>query len=180
MYPGLSEDLSPPSGAGTAVRDGPEHSSAVDSCPLDSPAGDAPRARGCAHPVRDRAGEAPRGGRGGSDGAGRTDGGAADVVQPARTGTRLPPVGHDGTERRIERPQDPTEQTRCDRGKQTCHTVNNVRLIDTALTIRCLTDTYAGSTHATRMADAPHTPCPRGAGCSRISAFWRLPSRRSR
>jgi hypothetical protein len=27
-----------------------------------------------------------------------------------------PPFGHDGTERRIERPQDPTEQTRCDRG----------------------------------------------------------------
>jgi hypothetical protein len=29
------------------------------------------------------------------------------------TVTRFPPFGHDGTERRIERPQDPAEQTRC-------------------------------------------------------------------
>jgi hypothetical protein len=30
------------------------------------------------------------------------------------------PFGHDGTERRIERPQDPTEQTRCYSGKKKC------------------------------------------------------------
>jgi hypothetical protein len=134
----------------------------VDSCPLDSPAGYATRAGGCAHPVRDRAGEAHRGGRGGSDRDGRTDGGAADAVRSACTGTRLPPFGHDGTERRIERPQDPTEQTRCYSGKKKCHTVKNVLLIDAALTILFLTDTYAGSTHDKRIADATPYPLPAG------------------
>ena len=47
----------------------------------------------------------------------------------ADTGARLPPFAHDGTERRIERPQDPTEQTRCYSGKKKCHTVKNVLLI---------------------------------------------------
>jgi hypothetical protein len=51
------------------------------------------------------------------------------------TGSCLPPVGHDGTERRGGRPHDPTEQTRYDRGKKTGHMVKNVRLINVVLWI---------------------------------------------
>ena len=74
----------------------------------------------------------------------------------------LPPFGHDGTERRIERPQDPLEQTRCYSGKKKCHTVKNVLLINAALTILFLSDTYAGSTHDKRIADATPYPLPAG------------------
>jgi DDE superfamily endonuclease len=73
-----------------------------------------------------------------------------------------PPFGHDGTERRLERPQDPVEQTRCDRGKKTCHTVKNVLLINAALTILFLSETYAGSTHDKRIADVTPYPLPAG------------------
>jgi hypothetical protein len=61
-----------------------------------------------------------------------------------RGGPYLPPFGPDGIERRIWRPQDPTAQTRCDRGKKTCHTLKNVLLIKAALTILFLSETYAG------------------------------------
>ena len=74
----------------------------------------------------------------------------------------FPPCGHDGTERRIERPQNPTEQTRCYRGKKTCHTVKNVLLINAALIILFLSDTYAGSIHDQRIADAAPYPLPAG------------------
>jgi len=55
---------------------------------------------------------------------------AAAMVEPTATlpaaapatGAGLPPCGHDGTERRIEPPQDSTEQTRCYSGKKKCHT----------------------------------------------------------
>jgi hypothetical protein len=80
----------------------------------------------------------------------------------ADTGTYLPPVGHDGTARRIERPQDPTEQTRCDRGQKKCNTVTTVWLIDATLTILFLRDTSAGSTHEKRMAEATPALLPAG------------------
>ena len=82
----------------------------------------------------------------------------------ARTspGAHLPPFGHDGTERRIERPQDPPEQTRCYSGKKKCHTVKNVLLLNAALIILFLSDTYAGSTHDKRIADATPYPLPAG------------------
>jgi hypothetical protein len=78
--------------------------------------------------------------------------GYTSLLDPRRStrgdaGPSLPPVGHDGTEGRIGRPQDPTEQTRCDRGEKKCYTVKNVLLIKAALTILFLSDTYAGSTH---------------------------------
>ena len=125
-------------------------------------AGDATRAGGCAHPIGDSAGEAPRGDRGGRERHGGAGAGAAEPVRSARTGIGpgpcLPPCGHDGTERRIGRPQDPTEQTRDDSGKNKCHTVNNVLLINAVLTILFLSETYEGRTHDKRRADA--TPYP--------------------
>jgi hypothetical protein len=71
-------------------------------------------------------------------------------------------LSHDGTERRLERPQDPAEHKRSYRGKKKCHTLNNVGLINAALTILFLRDTYAGSTHDTRMAEATPYPLPAG------------------
>ena len=151
---------------GPTVWHGPEQSPSVDSCLVNRPAGDAARAGGCAHPVRDRAGEAPRGDRDGRERAGRAGAGAAESVRSARTGIGtgpcLPPFGHDGTERRIGRPHDPTEQTRYYSGKKKCHTVKNVLLINAVLTILFLSETYAGRTHDKRIADATPYPLPAG------------------
>jgi len=77
-------------------------------------------------------------------------------------GARLPPCGHDGTERRMGRPQEPPAQTRGDRDKKTCHTVKHVRLINAALTLLFLSDTYGGRTHDQRSADATPSPLPAG------------------
>ena len=133
---------------------------------MNRPAGDATRAGGCAHPVRDRAGEAPRGDRDGREGAGRASAGVTEFVRAVRagigTGPCLPPCGHDGTERRVGHPHDPTEQTRCDRGKRTCHTVKHVLLINAVLTILFLSESYVGRTHDKRMADAMPYPLPAG------------------
>jgi hypothetical protein len=77
-------------------------------------------------------------------------------------GARLPPFGHDGTERRIERPQDPTEQTRYYSGKKKDHMVNNVLLSNAVLLILFLSETYAGRTHDKRIAEATPYPLPAG------------------
>ena len=134
----------------------------MDSCPVGRPAGHAARAGGCSDPVCNRVGDAPRGDRGGRERAGRLGAGAAERVRFARRGTGtgpcLPPVGHDGTERRIGRPQNPTEQTRYYRGKNKCHTVKNVLLINAVLTILFLSETYEGRIHDKRIAEA--TPYP--------------------
>jgi len=52
----------------------------------------------------------------------RLGGGGAGTRRHARR----PPFAHDGTERRIVRPQDPAEQTDCYSGKKKDHTVKNV------------------------------------------------------
>ena len=93
---------------------------------------------------------------------GHADAWTADLSRSTCTGTCLPPVGHDGTERRIGRPQDPTEQTRYYSGKKKCHTVKNVLLINATLTILFLSGTYAGSTHDKRIAEATPYPLPAG------------------
>src|SRR5919109_1550040 len=82
--------------------------------------------------------------------------GSADI------GARFPPVGIDGTERRIERPQNPTEQMCCDRDKKKGHTVENVLLLNGALTTLLLSDTYAGSVHDERVAETTPDPLPAG------------------
>jgi hypothetical protein len=67
-------------------------------------------------------------------------------------------LSHEGTARRLARPQAPIEQTRGDRGKKDCHTVKNVLLLNAVLTSLCLSDTQPGSTHEKRIAEA--TPSP--------------------
>ena len=78
--------------------------------------------------------------------------------------TGVPPFAHDGTERRIVRPQDPAQQTECYSGKKNDHTVKNVLLVDTPLTILFLSDTYGGRVHDKRIADATPYPLPTGSG----------------
>src|SRR5262249_57479633 len=86
---------------------------------------------------------------------GRPAGGGASL--PGRgTSCRagLPPFAHDGTERRIVRPQDPVEQTDCYSGKKKDHTVKNVLLVNALLLILFLSDTHGGRTHDKPIADA--------------------------
>jgi hypothetical protein len=71
-----------------------------------------------------------------------------------------PPFAHDGTERRIVRPQDPAEQTDCYSGKKKDHTVKNVLLVNALLLILFLSDTYGGRVHDKRIADATPYPLP--------------------
>ena len=73
-----------------------------------------------------------------------------------------PPFAHDGTERRIVRPQDATEQTACYSGKKKDHTVKNVLLVNALLIILFLSDTYGGRTHDKPIADATPYPLPAG------------------
>src|SRR4051794_1468279 len=54
-----------------------------------------------------------------------TPGVAVSAAAPAS-----PPFAHDGTERRIVRPQDPVEQTDCYSGKKKDRTVKNVLLVN--------------------------------------------------
>ena len=74
----------------------------------------------------------------------------------------VPPFAHDGTERRIVRPQDPAEQSDCYSGKKKDHTVKNVLLVNAPLTILFLSDTYGGRTHDKPIADATPYPLPAG------------------
>jgi hypothetical protein len=112
-YPGLLENLPPSGGTGAAVRDGSKQGPSMDSCPLGGAAGNPAHAGGCPQPILDGIGPAHRGGRGQRGRGGRVTDHVRSARDSASTGTRLPPFGHDGTERRIEHPQDPTEQTRC-------------------------------------------------------------------
>jgi hypothetical protein len=76
--------------------------------------------------------------------------------------TSVPPFAHDGTERRIVRPQDPPEQTQCYSGKKKDHTVKNALLVNALLLILFLSDTYGGRTHDKPIADATPYPLPAG------------------
>jgi hypothetical protein len=74
----------------------------------------------------------------------------------------VPPCAHDGTERRIVRPQDPAAQTDCYSGKKKDHTVKNVLLVNALLLILFLSDTYGGRIHEKPIADATPSPLPAG------------------
>src|SRR5215471_1803444 len=119
--------------------------------------------RRCPRPLVGGPGPAPRCGRGRCGDRGRPAGGGA---RPCRCRTHCrtggPPFAHDGTERRIVRPQDPAEQTGCYSGKKKDHTVKNVLLVNALLTILFLSDTYGGRVHDLRIAEATPYPLPAG------------------
>ena len=83
---------------------------------------------------------------------------------PSQPPRRPPPFAHDGTERRIVRPQDPVEQKASYSGKKRDHTVKNVLLVNALLVILFLSDTYGGRVHDKRIADATPYPLPAGSG----------------
>src|SRR5919107_2066596 len=83
--------------------------------------------------------------------------GASDLV--ARP---IASFAHDGTERRIVRPQNPAEQTDCYSGKKKDHTVKNILLVNAPLLILFLSDTVGGRIHDKRLAEATPYPLPAG------------------
>ena len=91
-------------------------------------------------------------------GFGRPAGGGA---RPGRRAGLLT-CAHDGTARRIVRPQAPPAQTDCYSGKKKDHTVKNVLLVNALLLILFLSDTYGGRTHDKPIADATPYPLPAG------------------
>ena len=106
LHSHLPEDLQPPSGPGAPVRHGPEQSQPVDSRPPPGAAGGVARPRRCPRPLPDRLGAAAwhvRGGRGHRRHAAGGGGPTRDCRTSRRAG--VPPCAHDGTERRIVRPQ---------------------------------------------------------------------------
>src|SRR5215472_9944980 len=126
-------------------------------------------ARGAAHPWRCPRplplgpGAAARCLRGRRCDGGRPAGGGVHPCgsDPSRR-AGLPPCAHDGTERRIVRPQDPGEQQESYSGKKKDNTVKNVLLVNALLTILFLRDTYGGRTHDKRIAEATPYPLPAG------------------
>ena len=128
--------------------------------------------RRCAHALPGRPGTAARrvGGHRGRSGhatGGRTrtaGGRACTRRRRTRHRTGVPPFAHDGTERRIVRPQNPATQTDCYSGKKKDHTIKNVLLVNAPLTILFLSDTYGGRVHDLRIAEATPYPLPAGSG----------------
>src|SRR5207253_3109577 len=94
----------------------------------------------------------------------RAGGGARTRRGRTSRRARLPPFAHDGTERRIVRPQDPVEQKESYSGKKKDHTVKNILLVNALLVILFLSDTYGGRVHDKPIADATPYPLPAGSG----------------
>src|SRR5690349_11872434 len=84
----------------------------------------------------------------------RNDGASDLVARPIAS------FAHDGTERRIVRPQDPAEQTQCYSGKKKDHTVKNILLVNAVLLIVFLSETVRGRVHDKRIAEATPYPLP--------------------
>jgi hypothetical protein len=135
----------------------------VDPHPLAGVTRGTARPRRCPGSLPDGPGAAARRGGGRRGHRGCTPGGGART-RGHRLGrhARVPPFAHDGTERRIVRPQDPVEQTDCYSGKKKDHTVKNVLLVNAFLTILFLSDTYGGRVHDLRLAEAIPYPLPVG------------------
>ncbi len=93
---------------------------------------------------------------------GRTEGGGASLLGDRPS---VLPCAHDGTARRIVRPQAPPAQIACESGKTKDHAVKNVLLLHALRTLHCLSATDGGRIHDTPLAAAPPAPFPAGSGC---------------
>src|SRR4030095_5032426 len=115
----LYENLRAASSPRTPVRHGPEQSQSVDSCPPPAAAGGVAHSRRCPCSLPDGPGPAAWCLRGRRGHCRRRAGGdpCPRGPRPSRR-TGLPPFAHDGTERRIVRPQDPAEQKESYSGKK--------------------------------------------------------------
>ncbi len=135
----------------------------MDSRPLARAAGRPAHPWRCPRPFSDGPGPAARrlGGRRRYRGH-AAGGGTRRRSHRTRRRTGVPPFAHDGTERRIVRPQDPAEQTECYSGKKKDHTVKNVLLVNAPLAILFLSETHGGRVHDLRIAEATPYPLPAG------------------
>ena len=156
LHPHVPEDVQPPGRPGTPLRHETEQSQSVDPRPPARTAGGPAHPRRCPCPFPDGPRPAARC-LGGRRRLRRQRGGGGACT---RRHARRPPFAHDGTERRIVRPQDPAEQTACYSGKKKDHTVKNVLLVNALLLILFLSDTYGGRVHDKRIADATPYPLP--------------------
>jgi hypothetical protein len=111
---GRPQNLRTPGGARALIRHGPGQSPSVDPRPVAGVTRGAARPRRGPRPLPIGPGPAPRCLRGRRRYRGRPAGGGAHPSgsHPSRR-AGLPPCAHDGTERRIVRPQDPPAQTDC-------------------------------------------------------------------
>src|SRR4030095_5177925 len=149
----------------TLIRDGSGQSESVDPRPVAGVARGAARPRRCPRPLPSGPGPAPRCLRGRRRYRGHpAEGGVRPWMSHPRRRAGLPPCAHDGTERRIVRPQDPVEQQESYSGKKKDNTVKNVLLVNALLTILFLSETYGGRTHDLRIAEATPYPLPAGSG----------------
>ena len=163
VYPGLPETVCAPGRAGALVREGAAHSQALETPPLAGPAGRTPCPRGCPSPLADRLGPAARRRGGGRRHPGRPAGGGRRACgRRSRRRASGPPVAHDGTARRLVRPQDPLAQHESYRGKNRDHTGNNVLRVNALRRRRLLSDTSGGRTHDKPLAAATPAPVPAG------------------
>ena len=78
---------------------------------------------------------------------------------------------HDGTERPINRPQDPEEQRLYYSGKQKKHTIKNDIVIDEPCKIRFLSDTVEGKKNDKRLADESGYCVPTGSVLAQDAGF---------
>ena len=154
LQPHVPEDVQPPRRPGAPLRHETEQSPSRDAWPpARTVSGPAPPRR-CPGPFP-----------GGPRPTARCPGGRCRLRRQrvgggagTRRHDRRPPLAHDGTERRIVRPQDPAEPTACENGKHKAQTVKHVLLVNALLLILFRSATYGGRGHDKRMADA--TPSP--------------------
>src|SRR5438309_667580 len=104
------------------------------------------RPRGAA-PARSLTARAQRRGVSEADAA---SGGSHTRSSHTRHGARLPPWAHDGTARRIGRPQEAAEQAQGESGKTKAPPVHHVLLVNALPTMLLLSDTHGGRVHARR------------------------------
>lgn len=99
-------------------------------------------------------------------------------VLPARTAEALQGKAdtvafylHDGTERRIPRPTDPTMQTLYYSGKKKCHTVKNLLVVDATCRVLFLSPTWEGKKHDKKVADEAGYQLPEGSTLGQDTGF---------
>ena len=78
---------------------------------------------------------------------------------------------HDGTERPINRPQDPEEQHLYYSGKQKKHTLKNDLIIDESCKIRFVSETVEGKRNDKRLADESGYRVPKGSVLAQDAGF---------
>jgi DDE superfamily endonuclease len=87
---------------------------------------------------------------------------ARRTTPPSEASAPSPPFVPDGTERPIQRPKDPEEQQDSDRGKKTCHTLNNLLLIKETAPVCFLSHPCAGKASDKSLAERAGYPLPPG------------------